>query len=232
MTDYMFAAVLADPAAAEELLSSDALAASAEIPEDVPPILQEELTWPYFAGMEFVNLLRDEGGWEAVNAAYAIESANVVQSSEQIIHVDRYLAGDVPVSVAILPALDALDGAGWALRQYLGTQLDSDMVDEAATGWGGDRYTLYYNEAADERAFILRLMWDTADDAAELEFAAAYREFVGERMENNLQAINGAECWANDERGDALCLLATGGETLIGYAPTIEEAARLIQAQS
>ncbi|KPK10021.1 MAG: hypothetical protein AMJ56_09255, partial [Anaerolineae bacterium SG8_19] len=91
---------------------------------------------------------------------------NLPQSTEQIIHPDRYLAGDLPEIVALPPLTDTL-GIGWTrleeatlgeflLREYLGQQLDETEVETAATGWGGDRYAVYWHQDNEELVMVLR----------------------------------------------------------------------------
>lgn len=62
-----------------------------------PPYLEQELSFPYEEGLTFVCDLYANGGWDAVNAAYA----NPPTSSAQILFPERYLDGpdesvDVP----------------------------------------------------------------------------------------------------------------------------------------
>jgi len=217
-------------------LAATALSVDTAVPEETPPILEVELMSPYLDGAELVAVLYDQGGWEAVNAAYT----NLPQSSEQILHPEQYLSGDVPLPVEIVEVGDIL-GAEWTLlfnrtlgefylREYLATQLNSVQANRAAAGWGGDRYGLYYNEVTDQRAWVLRLAWDAPEDAA--EFVAAYQEFAGLRMDTTIDdpVLGDTLCWQNDTEIEALCLLDQG-DTFIAYAPTWELAAGMIAAQ-
>ncbi|NIT57160.1 MAG: hypothetical protein GWN00_13275, partial [Aliifodinibius sp.] len=69
------------------------------------------------------------------------------------------------------PLTDTL-GVGWQrldedtlgefyLREYLAQQLEGGLVESAASGWGGDRYTVYWNDEAEEIVMVLKLVWDT-----------------------------------------------------------------------
>ncbi len=202
-------------------LLGDSLSLDTAILDSAPPILARELEFPYIGGLAFVEALHAQGGYAAIDQAWQ----NLPQSSEHILHPDRYLAGDQPQLVSLKPMTDTL-GAGWQLvdedslgefylRQYLAQQLDEDEVDLAATGWGGDRYAVYMNEGQDSLVMALRQSWDTPADAQ--EFADAYANYpVGLFGANAAGQENGGLCWQGQ---DVICLYATGDETLIIRAP-------------
>jgi len=237
MSDFLLLAVTEDPTAALSLLSDPDLLAGAALPEGTPAILEAELTFPYIAGLEFVSALRDHGGWEAVDLAY---QELLPLSTEQIIHPDRYFDGDAPVEVTVNAAVDTLDGEGWEvliqrtlgefyLREYLAQQLEGRAARDAAEGWGGDQFALFYNTEADQRAWVLRQAWDTPADAD--EFAAAYPDYAAARIGTNNASIAPAlSCWSG--AGEAICLARNGDETIIAYAPSRAEAQALIDAQT
>src|SRR5690606_10361554 len=77
---------------------------------DFPPVLVNDLAFPYTSGVEFVVDLYREGGFAAIDAAWA----SPPRTTEHILHPDRYLAGDAPQIVALTPLTDTL-GAGWEL---------------------------------------------------------------------------------------------------------------------
>ncbi|MBI5671036.1 MAG: hypothetical protein HZC41_23830 [Chloroflexi bacterium] len=218
MTSYLQAAAQQNPMAALGLLAQGFTAGAFSIPRGTPPFIVTELTFPYQDGMAFVNALYRDGGWDAVNAAYD----NLPQSSEQILHPDRYLAGDTPQAVTLETVSP---GEEWALladrtlgefylRAYLDTQLSPRDAARAAAGWGGDRYHLYYNNAADQRAFVLQIAWDTPEDADEFRFV--FDLFGEERYGGS--ADDG--CWSDGD--SALCLAATAdNHTVITSAPTL-----------
>ncbi|MDT8306080.1 MAG: Ig-like domain-containing protein, partial [Anaerolineae bacterium] len=78
----------------------------------VPPILSTSFLFPYERGLEFAEALYTRGGWAALNQAWQ----NPPRSTEQILHVDRFLAGDAPQIVSLAPLTDTL-GAGYELLQ-------------------------------------------------------------------------------------------------------------------
>lgn len=199
---------------------------------DFPPVLVNDLAFPYTSGVEFVVDLYREGGFAAIDAAWA----SPPRTTEHILHPDRYLVGDVPQIVALTPLTDTL-GAGWELidedilgefylRQYLIQQLPAAAVDRAATGWGGDRYAVYWNEADGALVMALRLAWDSPEDA--LEFAEAYPGYPAGLFDAPAEAqADGSTCWQGT---DVICFLQLEGESLIVRAPDTATATRVMAA--
>jgi hypothetical protein len=202
----------------------------ADLLNTVPPVLINDMIFPYTAGVDFVVELYREGGFAAIDAAWA----NPPRSTEHILHPDRYLAGDAPQIVALVP-LTATLGAGWELvdedimgefylRQYLAQQLPASAVGRAAAGWGGDRYAVYHNAAAGALVMALRLVWDTPADA--LEFAAAYADYPAALL--GVVATpqpDGSNCWLADE---VICLAQVESESFIVRAPDEATAAAVM----
>jgi len=229
MTLYTQSVASENPLAAFQLLAQGLMAGNLLLPADTPPVLVEELLFPYNSGEVFVLALYRDGGWERVNQAY---TDDLPQSSEQILHPERYLAGDNPQEVTLHPAVP---GENWTLlldrtmgefylRQYLQTQLTRREAADAAEGWGGDRYHIYRSDAAGQLAWVLKIVWDTPADAR--EFATAYRDFGAARFEAGDYS---APCWSDAD--DALCFAAAADSSLIAYAPTRDMAQSLLESQ-
>jgi hypothetical protein len=198
---------------------------------DFPPVLVNDLAFPYTEGVEFVIDLYREGGFEAIDAAWA----NLPRSTEHILHPERYRAGDLPQLVTLVPLTDTL-GAGWELldedilgefylRQYLDQQLPTATVNRVATGWGGDRYAIYWNAADAALVMALRLVWDTPADA--LEFAQAYPAYPAALFAAEGEGqTDGTTCWTGD---DVICFRQVDGESLIARAPDSATALAVLQ---
>lgn len=152
---------------------------------EMPAVLRESLLFPYTSGLSFVQGLQLPGGWQAVNDAFAKPPA----STEQVLHPDKYAAGEAPVVVDLPDDLAKRLGAGWkvGLEDTLGEfQLRVWLANAgggkaaansltAADGWGGDRVALIDGPAG-ATAVAMSTTWDTAADAA--EFATAARLVV------------------------------------------------------
>jgi hypothetical protein len=214
---------------ADKVAISDSLAAAAAGTQDDPG---DELVFTYRDGLQFIQALYEEGGYPAVDQAWA----NLPQSSEQILHPDRYLAGDAPLAVNLPLLTSELEGA-WQLigedvlgehllRQHLlAGGLSAQQVDQAATGWGGGRYAHYRSDDNND-ILVMRLDWDTPAD--ENEFSAAYADYLGQSYDGGGTALPGGNhCWQGD---DATCLYTQDGETLIIRAPDLGTVAEVLAA--
>jgi hypothetical protein len=146
----------------------------------MPPILRESLLFPYTIGLGFVQGLQASGGWDAVNAAFATPP----DSTEQILHPDKYAAHEVPVPVEIPANLASRLGTGWkvALADSFGefqmqiwlkqnTTVPAATAIDAAAGWGGDRIALV-NGPNGAWGVVFRTTWDSDADAAAFESVA------------------------------------------------------------
>lgn len=128
-----------------------------------PMWLRETLIFPYLGGADFIawfTRTHPGGRREPYGAA-------MPTSTEQILHPDRYAAGDQPVALAFTgPAGDSVrfeDGLGEFEIGLLITQLRGDSTSDAgraaAQGWGGDRYRVY---GPDADALVWYSVWDDA----------------------------------------------------------------------
>jgi len=175
-----------DAAGMAEILAGDP-AAQAQL-DATPPFLKDALLFPYLRGVMFVNSIWAKGGWAAVDRAFA----TLPDSTEQVLHADKYAAHEQPVSVLLdAAAIAARLGAGWkatpadTLGEFqIGSWLRTRGVtgagggvsgDTAAAGWGGDSYALIAGPNG-AYALVVLTTWDTPTDAA--EFATAATEAV------------------------------------------------------
>ena len=149
-----------------------------KILERMPPILRESLGFPYDAGLRFVLGLK-AGGSHGVDAAFAKPPA----STEQILHPEKYDAGEAPVAVDIPVDVATRMGSGWKssledtfgefqLGVWLRSATDrAPIATAAAAGWGGDRIELL---TGPDQSWAIALVteWDTVADAQEFADAA------------------------------------------------------------
>ena len=161
-----------------------------------PAVVQAANRFPGLEGSRLISeLYSTEGSWDGVNAAY--QSPPV--STEQIIHPDKYFAGEEPQRTTIPNIADNL-GRGWEqvgsnvmgeflIRTYLEEELDQKQAAAAAAGWGGDRYSVLRGPQA-ERVFLSMTAWDDFQEAD--EFFEAYKTFAtikATQAEGNSEAV-------------------------------------------
>lgn len=200
---------------------------SSPVLDSAPPYIQLDLYFPYEKGFAFVEQLYNQGGYEAVDAAYL----DLPVSTEQILHPERY-PWDKPQPVK-LPLLEEILGESWMLFDqnvmgewytYLilsqayheGYRIPDDQAEQAAEGWGGDAYAFYLNESSDEVIFILDMVWDSQQDADEFMDAITY--YAGLRWNPAAQGIAGQPTWSGQE--GAVVLFQDGDRTVWIIAPT------------
>lgn len=166
-------------------LSADGAAGRPSPFDSVPLVLRDELLFPYREGTAFVRGLVQQGGFAAVNHAFA----DPPRSTEHVLHPEKYTQRDQPKEVA-LPDLAAALGAGWArLRTNVLGELDyrillqqySDPRTAAlgAAGWGGDRYE-FLERPDGARLLVLRSTWDSEPEAD--QFFGAYLSVMQQRF--------------------------------------------------
>lgn len=198
--------------------------------DSAPAYMSEDMMFPYLKGLEFVQSLYKNGGYSAVDAAYA----NPPVSTEQILHPSRY-PDDLPQSVT-LPDLATALGGGWR-------ELDANVMGEwytylllaqgneeamripekqaaaAAEGWGGDAYSVVWNDEARAGISVLFSQWETEQDAD--EFWQALADYGTARWQAP-DATNADRLeWLETADGSVL-MLRRGLQTLWIIAPNAE----------
>lgn len=160
------------------MLSGGAMPAFAQAPR----YLRETLMFPYLEGLKFIVHMRRRNPWSYVDAIYK----KPPQSTEQIIHPEKYLAREAPVVVreapiAIVGTWKRVRGETMGelqTRLWLETKLDADTARRASAGWAGDRLIAYEPAGGGTLAWVQRSVWDSEADAQEYERAAS-RWFAG-----------------------------------------------------
>lgn len=179
------------------------------------PILRERLLFPYHSGAGMVADIYRAGGLSLVNNLLARRPV----STEQVLHPEKYLAGDLPAKVKIpnVPAgyrIISSDALGeLQIRVVLSPCAATDVVKRAAEGWAGDRYTLV---AANDGAqhLLWTTVWDTEADASEFaQLIGANPQCLGGgvRMAANgkiVGVVRGLPDAAADDAAKALLALA------------------------
>ncbi len=194
---------------------------------DAPPVFGLRVYFPYYEGTAWVAQLYGRGGWKAVNEAYR----NPPQSSEQIMHVEKYLSHEQPVNVRT-PDLRSAIGKGWTklttntLGEYttlillLTGDVPSIEASTAAAGWGGDTYTVYSQRGGGGTVLVWDTAWDTRADAAQFERALVMQQdtlnedVFGQKLARHGRwlSVDGAEANVRVYRqGDRVVLVVVRG---------------------
>jgi len=150
--------------------------------KQAPRALRESLLFPYEEGSAWATQVYKRGGWNMVSQAFS----KLPQSSEQILHADKYFSYEAPQKLT-LPDFKSSLGPSWKLIDYdvngewgcylILDEFLNDATDskQAAAGWGGDRFALYETGKSGE-VFVAQLTaWDTPSDAREFFDAYARR---------------------------------------------------------
>ena len=183
-------------------------AGSTEEIERAPRVLRDTLLFPYFQGMMWTTQLYKQGGWDEVSAAFK----KLPKSTEQILHAEKYFAGEEPLKVSIRDISASL-GKGWReadndvegewgfyllLDEFLNS---TNVSKKAAEGWGGDRYALFLGPNKSDVLVAQKTVWDTDEDAR--EFFDAYTRRTTKRygVEPSEVAESGRQVWKTKEGG-------------------------------
>ena len=155
--------------------------------EKAPRAIRESLLFPYMEGSNWATEVHERGGWAMVSKAFT----KLPQSTEQILHPEKYFTYEGPVKVTLPNFMGAL-GPGWkridndvsgewgyylVLDEYLKNVAESK---QAAAGWGGDRFAIYEGPQKSGMFLAQVTAWDTLADAQ--EFFDAYSKRTVKRL--------------------------------------------------
>jgi hypothetical protein len=142
-----------------------------EIQPSLPDVIEKINWFPYRYGLEFVEAIYDIDTWGAIENAYA----NPPSTTEQIMHPEKYIAGEERQYVEAPPIIGdwdliETDRLGeYFILVMLDNWIPEDGSKKAAQGWGGDVFNYY--EDNDEFFFTWNIIWDTEEDAHEFNLA-------------------------------------------------------------
>lgn len=202
--------------------------------DHAPRALRESLLFPYEEGSIWATQLYKRGGWNLVSQAFT----QLPQSSEQILHVDKYFSYEPPQKVK-LPDFKLLLGPAWKRLAYdvngeWGCYLildeflnDASESKIASAGWGGDRFALYETGKSDEFFLAQLTAWDTALDAREFFDAYAKRTLKRYPEAKELNATGDRIEWRTATGGVALELRGARVAIVEGV-PTATDANKLL----
>ncbi len=144
----------------------------------IPDSVSKLNYFPYEYGEKFIQALYDNGGWETINRAYK----NPPNSTEQILHPDKYFAAELPMRVAEVAPLEGNWTKTWGAQygeffilNMLSTNLTLSEAQKAAAGWGADKLS-YYTNHQDQYLITWNTKWDTYNDSG--EFFLAFNNYM------------------------------------------------------
>jgi hypothetical protein len=141
-----------------------------------PPLVQRFIVFPYLEGTAFVGDLVRAGGLALLDDAFA----HPPRSTEQVLHPQKYVAGDEPV-----PVTAPQPPEGWrpvktgtmgelATSVFLAQCASPQAAEGAATGWGGDAWSIV-TDGSDHFATLWSTVWDDEAAAARFEQTVSAR---------------------------------------------------------
>ena len=148
---------------------------------DIPDFLLYGFAFYYSDCISFVEHLYEEGGWEAVNAAYD----NPPGTTEQILDPAKFKAGEwatVPKPASLdgrLPGWSELEGGQWGqydTYNYLGARTKDYGFTAllASFGWSSGWIRWFQNDSDRSRIAVeVRLAWDEEFGSSSFETAFA-----------------------------------------------------------
>lgn len=143
------------------------MSAGAGIDPELPRILLQLVAFPYIYGPEFATAVFAAGGQARLDAAYPEPPT----TTEQLLHPERFLAGETVDEVATPEADGEEIDQGVVGELVLLLVLNSSGVngEVAAEGWGGDRYIAW--REGDDTCVRINIAMDSPQDDAELRQA-------------------------------------------------------------
>lgn len=192
----------------------------------IPPLIASQVLFGALEGTVWALGLQLQGGFPAIDAAWA----NPPDSTEQILHPDKWASREAPIKVELPADLAPKLGAGWSVglqdtfgEHQLGVWISAAVPTgglptpppPAVVGWGGDRMALL--DGPDGRwAVVFRTEWDTAADAAEFETGVAARVAAAAGPGRVLPGQGGRTRWIVIGSDDATLARVTGVLGLAG----------------
>lgn len=166
---------------------------------DVPGVLTRSLIAPYTDGIAFVHWLRRRAGWAEVDRAWKEPPL----STEQVLHPDKFLVHEAPVTVAA-PDIPKSSGLSRTYTDVFGEEsvrvvfeewLPRRVAVDAATGWGGDRIAVFRDNQ--RVAAVWHLVYD--DEASARRATEAFVR--GGQVQGSFRRDQNGGCGERTERG-------------------------------
>jgi hypothetical protein len=192
----------------------------------IPPLVAAQILFAALNGTVWVLGVQIQGGYGAVDAAFA----NPPQSTEQVLHPEKWASHEPPIDVQLPADLASRMGSGWKVglqdtfgEHQIGVWITASVPlgglpeppPAAAVGWGGDRLALLDGPNG-SWAVVFKTEWDTAADAAEFEAAIKPKVAAAAGPGQVLPGEGGAVRWIVIGSDDAVLTKAAGVLRLAG----------------
>jgi hypothetical protein len=185
-----------------------------------PKVLQDELLFPYIAGIRFTqHLLKAGNGWPDF---YKVFDKPPV-STQQIMHPDLYLQGVVPAKMD-LPAtkgvvspewkkLDENDMGEFGVLEILKQFLSKDRSEALASAWAGDRYAIFENQK--NKRTLLEFRIHLGSDAGAARFFGGYSEILEMKYDRRTNLMRRPNYFSFDTPEDGVFLRCMDSDCFI-----------------
>ena len=185
-----------------------------------PKVLQDELLFPYIAGIRFTqHLLKAGNGWPDF---YKVFDKPPV-STQQIMHPELYLQGVVPTKMD-LPAtkgvvssewkkLDENDMGEFGVLEILKQFLSKDRSESLAAAWAGDRYAIFENQK--NKRTLLEFRIHLGSDAGAARFFGGYSEILEMKYDRRTNLMRRPNYFSFDTPEDGVFLRCMDSDCFI-----------------
>ena len=185
-----------------------------------PKILQDELLFPYLAGIKFSqHVLKASNGWPDFHKVF--ERPPV--STQQIMHPEMYFQGVTPPKIK-LPETKGLISADWkkleennmgefGVQEILKQFVARDRATSLAASWSADRYALFENQKNKRTMLLFQIR--LSSDAAAARFFGAYSELLELKYDQRTNLLRRPNYFSFDTPEDGIFLRCVGDDCLI-----------------
>lgn len=190
-----------------------------------------EAAFPYTTGVRFASTLKNLGGDTAIYGSLR----KFPETTEQIFHVDAFLAREAPAAVGLPDlaggmTLDRTDTWGELDVRALLAVFQVSRLDHVGEGWAGGR-TAVYRDVAGEQTVALALDWENETDA--LQWREAVYTYVNEAFDADTpgfpttSACEADTCWS---LGQQIAFTRNGTHTALVLGRSVSQVSALARA--
>lgn len=190
-----------------------------------------EAAFPYTTGVRFASTLKNLGGDTAVYGSLR----RFPETTEQIFHVDAFLAREAPAAVALPDVaggmtLERSDSWGELDVRALLAVFQVPRLDHVGEGWAGGRSAVY-RDVAGELTTVIALDWE--NDADALQWREAVYTYVNEAFDADRPGFPASApceadtCWS---LGEQIAFTRNGTHTALVLGRSVSQVAALSRA--